>query len=59
MRPNNNKEMKPLKDCKVCGGTGIERERRPDYWGFRAYEDMPCGCLDREEKGEGDEGETD
>jgi len=36
-------------DCVLCHGTGIIRERRPDYWGMPAYEWVMCDCIDHNE----------
>ena len=33
-------------DCKLCHGTGMIRERRPDYWGMPAYEWITCDCYE-------------
>lgn len=33
--------MKPLKDCIICSGDGVDATE---------YRDEPCPCLDREEE---------
>jgi len=42
-------DMLPLPDCVLCGGTGLIKEQRPNYWGLAAYEWVICDCIDDNE----------
>lgn len=41
--------MKPLENCEICGGFGLELDRIEERGGVNVMMFEPCPCLDREE----------